>query len=241
MSKAGADAARLRRKGRDSSANDGTSRRYELAGKVSDMASKIVLPKDLPKQSPTEGDPTFPLRHRIFRGAWAVTWALLCSWTPPSLWRWRRFWLRCYGATIGSPCDVRGTANIWYPPNLVMEDWTMIADGAICYNVGCITIQKGALVSQRAHLCAASHNVYHPDFALVPGPIVIKGQSWIAAEAFVGPGVTVGEGSVLGARAAAFSDLEDWTIYRGNPATRLRSRPRQPMMQVSQRRQTDKE
>jgi putative colanic acid biosynthesis acetyltransferase WcaF len=153
------------------------------------------------------------------------------------MWRWRRLILRLFGARIGTHCDIRGTAKIWYPPNLIMEDWTMLADGVICYNVAPITLRTGSLVSQRAHLCAASHDIYDSDFPLKPKPIEVGRQCWIAAEAFVGPGVTLGEGAVLGARAAAFENLTEWTIYRGNPATVIRVRPRQPMMQVSQRAQ----
>ena len=94
---------------------------------------------------------------------------------------------------------------------------------------------KGALVSQRAHLCAGSHNVYDPNFKLIAKPIIIGPQSWIATEAFVGPGVAIGEGAVLGARAGAFFDIPEWSIFRGNPATFHKMRPRQPMMQISQR------
>ena len=54
--------------------------------------------------------------------------------------------------------------------------------------------------------------------------------SWVAAEAFVGPGVTMGEGAVLGARAVAFSDLAPWTVYVGNPAKPIKTRgARQPV------------
>jgi serine acetyltransferase len=51
-----------------------------------------------------------------------------------------------------------------------------------------------------------------------------KGADQIAAEAFVGPGVTIGDGAVLGARAALFSDAEPWSIYRGNPAVLIKQR-----------------
>ena len=185
--------------------------------------------------STTEGAPTFPFWHRAFRSIWASAWVILCSWTPPIMWRWRRFVLRCFGADIGFPCDVRGSVKIWFPPNLVMENWTMLADGVNCYNVAKITIRTGSLVSQRAHLCAATHDINNVDFPLVAKPISIGKQCWIAAEAFIGPGVSIGEGSVVGARSAVFKNLDPWGVYRGNPATYLKPRPPQPMMQVSQR------
>jgi putative colanic acid biosynthesis acetyltransferase WcaF len=46
----------------------------------------------------------------------------------------------------------------------------------------------------------------------------------VAAEAFVGPGVTLGDGAVLGARGVAFADLEPWTVYIGNPMREVRKR-----------------
>ncbi|MHC4774963.1 MAG: LbetaH domain-containing protein, partial [Planctomycetota bacterium] len=61
---------------------------------------------------------------------------------------------------------------------------------------------------------------------LVRAPITIHADAWIAADAFVGPGVTVGEGAILGARGCAFSDLEPWTIYGGNPAEVIKARER---------------
>ncbi|GAB2185252.1 hypothetical protein LAB1_25610 [Roseibium sp. LAB1] len=56
------------------------------------------------------------------------------------------------------------------------------------------------------------------------GENYLKGQ--IAAEAFVGPGVRVGEGAVLGARAVTVKDLAPWTVYAGNPAKPLKERQR---------------
>jgi len=55
-------------------------------------------------------------------------------------------------------------------------------------------------------------------------PIVIGSQSWIAARAFIGPGVTIGEGAVVGACAAVFKDVEPWTVVGGNPAKFIKKR-----------------
>ena len=55
-------------------------------------------------------------------------------------------------------------------------------------------------------------------------PIIIGDRAWVAAEAFIGPGVTVGEGAVVGARAAVFKDVEPWTVVGGNPARVIKTR-----------------
>ena len=69
------------------------------------------------------------------------------------------------------------------------------------YAIAEITIEDHAVISQGAHLCAGTHDVESPYFQTISKPISIKTRAWVAAEAFVGPGVTVGEGAVLGARA----------------------------------------
>jgi putative colanic acid biosynthesis acetyltransferase WcaF len=98
--------------------------------------------------------------------------------------------------------------------------------GVICYNVAEITIDDFAIVSQRSHLCTGTHDVNDPGFPLKSRPIAIGSNAWVAAEAFVGPGVTIGEGAVLGARGVAFGKLEPWTIYAGNPARPIKERSR---------------
>nr|WP_246091662.1 hypothetical protein [Rhizobium smilacinae] len=92
-----------------------------------------------------------------------------------------------------------------------------------------IYIGRYALVSQNAHLCGGTHDIDNPEFQLYTRPIVISDNSWIAAEAFVGPGVVVGEGAVLGARAVTMRSLDAWTVYVGNPAKPLRARAFQPI------------
>jgi putative colanic acid biosynthesis acetyltransferase WcaF len=82
-------------------------------------------------------------------------------------------------------------------------------------------------VSQDTHICTASHELRSEQFLLIAKPILIEDRAWIAAECFIGPGVVIGEGAVLGARGAAFSDLKPWTIYRGNPAVAIKERRHQ--------------
>jgi putative colanic acid biosynthesis acetyltransferase WcaF len=55
-------------------------------------------------------------------------------------------------------------------------------------------------------------------------PIVVADKAWVAADAFIGMGVTIGEGAVVGARAAVFKDVEPWTVVGGNPAQFIKKR-----------------
>jgi putative colanic acid biosynthesis acetyltransferase WcaF len=105
-----------------------------------------------------------------------------------------------------------------------MGDGALIAGLVDCYNMALVELGDGALVSQGAVLCAGTHDVDDPSFPLITKPILLGQDCWVASEAFVCPGVTVGPGAVLGARAVAAKDLEPWTIYAGNPARAIRSR-----------------
>jgi putative colanic acid biosynthesis acetyltransferase WcaF len=170
------------------------------------------------------GRPSFSLANRVVRAVWGITWGLLASWTPPPLHPWRRFLLRLFGARISPTARIYGSAKVWYPPNLEMRDYSVMGWDVICYCQDRIVIQEFATVSQRAHLCAGTHDIDDPNHQLITRPIVIEKQAWVAADAFVGPGVTLKEGAVLGARGVAFKDLEQWTVYVGNPAKSVRSR-----------------
>ena len=181
-------------------------------------------PLDAGIANPKQGGPSFPLRSRVKRLLWNFVWFTLASWTPNFMWRWRRFLLTLFGAKMSKRCDVQGSAKVWLPENLVMDDGALIAGGAICYNQASITLGRSALVSQGAHLCAGSHDIDDPNFQLITKPINIGDDAWVAADAFVGPGSVLGQGSVLGARAVCFGKLEPWTVYAVNPCKPLRSR-----------------
>ncbi len=171
-----------------------------------------------------EGGASFSLSNRVYRLLWNVTWLMLAAWTPPQLHGWRRLLLRLFGAHISSTAVVYPTARIWMPKNLEMGSFACIGPRVQVYSMAKITFAPYSLASQGSHLCAGTHDIEDVGFQLKARPISIGSRAWIAAEAFVGPGVHVGEGAVLGARGCAFRDLEPWTVYAGNPARELKKR-----------------
>jgi len=164
------------------------------------------------------------LRHRLLRAVWGLTWGVLAAWTPAPLYGWRRMLLRLFGAQVSPTARIYASVHVWYPPNLVVGDNAVIGPGVHCYSMAPIRIGAHAVVSQRAHLCAGTHDVDDPHFQLQAKAIEIGTNAWIATEAFVGPGVVVGEGAVLGARGVTVKNLDPWSIYAGNPALYIRRR-----------------
>jgi len=179
---------------------------------------------DASKTRPLEGGASFSFGNRLARTGWGLAWLVLCRFTPPPLHAWRRLVLRAFGARIGRGARVHASARIWLPANLDLGDQALVGPGARLYNQGRITIGARTVVSQRAHLCASTHDIADPDFQLVLRPITIGDGCWIAAEAFVGPGVTMGDGAVLGARGVLFSDARSRGVYAGNPAQWIKRR-----------------
>ena len=157
------------------------------------------------------------------RVAWMIGQPLF-RFSPRTLFAWRRWLLRLFGARIGEHVNVYSTATIYMPWNLTVKDWSAIGEHAYIYNLGPITIGKHVTISQRAHLCAGTHDYTRADLPLVKPPIRVDDFVWICADAFVGPGVTVGEGAVIGARAVITRDVEPWAVMAGNPARFIKRR-----------------
>lgn len=177
----------------------------------------------LSNPSPFEG-PSFSRRNRFARLVWQLVRVLLFRPSPPQLHAWRCCLLRCFGARIGSPCFVYNDVEIWAPWNLHMSDYSTLGRRVICYSMAQVCLGERVVVSQGVHLCAGSHDHESDNFQLFARPIQIGADSWICAEAFLGPGVSIGDGAVIGARAVVTRDQPAWMVCAGNPCRPLKPR-----------------
>lgn len=165
------------------------------------------------------------LKSRIARAVWNVVWLFFFRSTPRGvLHGWRRFLLRMFGARIGKGVHVLPSCRIWQPWKLEMGDFSCFSENVECYSVDQVIIGTQVVVSQWSFLCCASHDIASPIMELTYSPIRVENQAWIAARAFIGPGVTVGEGAVVGACSVVTRDVEPWTVVAGNPAKFIRRR-----------------
>ena len=164
-------------------------------------------------------------RDMFIRMLWSLVWTVGVRWLPRSMGSgWKRFLLRSFGAKIAPTAVVYSSARVYFPSNLMMDDYACLATDVDCYNVAPIHVGRFATVSQGAFLCTASHDISSPGHELITQPIEVKERAWVAAGAFVGMGVTIGEGAIVGARAAVFKDVPPWTVVGGNPAKFIKKR-----------------
>ena len=168
---------------------------------------------------------TLGRKHQWVRLAWSIVWSCLARPLPRSIGSgWKRMLLRLFGAKIDSTAVVYSSAKVYYPKNLVMGRCSCLASNVNCYNVAPVVLGNNVTVSQGTYLCTASHDICDSEHKLITAPIIIEKCAWVAADAFVGMGVTIGEGAVVGARAAVFKDVAPWTVVGGNPAKFIKKR-----------------
>jgi putative colanic acid biosynthesis acetyltransferase WcaF len=170
--------------------------------------------------------PAFAASDRARRLVWNVCRALLYRPSPRPMHGWRAFLLRCFGAKLGPGCIFYPASKVWAPWNLECADSVVAADGVEIYNPAPMRFGSHAILSQDAFLCGATHDYNDPRFPLLAYKMEVGAYAWVCARASVGPGVNMGEGSVLALGSVATRDLEPWGVYAGVPAVRVKERKR---------------
>lgn len=176
---------------------------------------------------------TLPPSNRLKRLAWEVVWLLFFRTTPRwALHGWRRGLLRLFGASIGPGSKIAPSCRIWAPWNLEMGSLSVLGDQVDCYTMDKIHIGSKVAVSQRAFLCTGTHDTTSLLRPLVTGPITLHDHVWIAAECLVHPNVSIGEGTVVGARSVVTRSLPAWSICVGSPCRPVKPRLLTPTPQA---------
>lgn len=168
--------------------------------------------------------PRYTRGENLARVLWALATPLFRL-SPRPCFAWRRLLLRLFGARVGTHVNIYPSTRIVMPWNLEIGDWSAIGEEVLVYNLGRVTIGAKVTISLRAFLCTGTHDHTRPDFPLVKDPIRVGDQAWLCADSFIGPGVDVGEGAIVAARAVAVKSVSRWTIVGGNPARQIGERP----------------
>lgn len=165
---------------------------------------------------------------KLKRALWNVCCVLLFRFFPTQIfWWWRWLLLKMFGARISYRSHVYSSVKIWAPWNLEMAEGSCLGPNVICYNQAKVVLEVDACVSQYSYLCTAGHTIEeinNAETSLIIGDIVICKKAWIGTRAFIGLGVEIGEGAIVGATASVYKDVEPWTVVGGNPAKFIKKR-----------------
>lgn len=166
----------------------------------------------------------WPLAIRLRRMLWQGGPTYIVRYLPRPFNPLRIAILRAAGAKIGAHCLIMPGVKVLMPWNLVLEDCVAIGRDVELYNHGQIRIGSNTLISQYCFLCTSSHDYTQPDMPLIYADIDIGSGCWIAAGAFVGPGVRIGDATVIGARAVVSRSMPEKMVCVGNPCRPIKPR-----------------
>jgi len=176
----------------------------------------------------------YPSHIYIVRIFWSMTWHTLWKIATRRLPILRTILLRLFGAKA-KYSSISGSVWIEMPWDLQLGDHTLIGPRVHLYNLGGLSIGDHTVLSQDVYVCGGTHDYTDPGYPLIRKKITIGNYVWIAAGAFIHPGVTIGDGAVVGARAVVTQDVAPWTVVAGNPAKFIKQRVLQtaPLPQTS--------
>jgi maltose O-acetyltransferase len=103
--------------------------------------------------------------------------------------------------------------------NVVIGNNSII--GRNCNLLGNIIIKDNVSITAESYIFSSSHYKDSPLFEAYTKPVIIESRVWIGARSVVLPGVTLGEGAVLGANSTAVRDIPPYTVFAGTPARQI--------------------
>jgi len=165
--------------------------------------------------------------ERLTAFAWRWVHRLLFFPSPDFANAWRRLLLGCFGAHIDGTAKINPSTKIIHPWNLTVGPGSVVCHNVILDCQAPIVIGAGSRISQFSHLCTATHTYEQRNMPIIGQPIRIGDRCWLAADVYVGCGVQIGDGVVVGARASVFRDVDAGTVGVGTPAEvkRIRETP----------------
>lgn len=195
-----------------------------MASEVSDVSPTAAQAAALDLQA-NRSARKYSRAEQFRRLLWAGgQWLIKLS--PRPCFGWRRSVLRAFGAKIGPHVHVYPSTRFYMPWNVEIEEWAGIGEDVFIYSLGHVKIGRCVTVSYRTHICAGTHDFEDPALPLLKPSVVIAESAWIGTDAFIGPGVTVGDWALVGARAVVVKNVEPATVVAGNPARTIGRRPK---------------
>jgi acetyltransferase-like isoleucine patch superfamily enzyme len=139
----------------------------------------------------------------------------------------RLYLYRRIGMKVGKGCVIRRGVYLGSPNELELGDGSFVGRASL-YCTGGVKIGRNVNVSDGVVIITAKHDVNSPSFEANYEPITIGDWAWIATNAIVLAGVTIGEGAVVAAGAVVTKDVPAYSVVGGNPAKVIGERKRQP-------------
>ena len=132
--------------------------------------------------------------------------------------------LQLFSCKLGKGIVIKPKVNIKYPWLLRIGNNTWIGEKVWIDNLVQINIGDNCCLSQGAMLLTGNHDYKKSSFDLITGKINLEEGAWVGAQSIVCPGITMGSHSVLAVNSVLSKNSEDFGIYQGNPAVKVKER-----------------
>ena len=132
--------------------------------------------------------------------------------------------LRRFGAKVGPRVVIKPNVNIKYPWNVSIGKDTWIGEGVWIDSLATVTIGSNACVSQGCMIETGNHDWSDPRFGLRIAPVIIEDGAWAAVRSLLLPGSRLRSHAILGGGGVLSGDTDEYTVYSGNPAEKIRQR-----------------
>ncbi|RYE18677.1 MAG: colanic acid biosynthesis acetyltransferase WcaF [Sphingobacteriaceae bacterium] len=155
---------------------------------------------------------------------WWIVQSFFFSTSPQILYKWRVFLLRLFGAKIGKNVKIRSSVKVTYPWKVTIGDYSWVGDECVLYSLGEIVIGSNVAIAHKVYINTGGHVYDKSSFDIFSKPVVIEDECWITNDVYIAPGVTIGKGSIVGARSSVLKDLPGGKICVGTPAQPIKDR-----------------
>ena len=161
----------------------------------------------------------------IYVQLWRTINTFLFKPSPDFIPSFRNHILRLFGAKIGKGVKIKSSTKIHYPWKLKIGDYSWVGYNCDIYNLCELEIGSHVSIAHNVTICGSSHDIHKKSFDIIKlGKIEIQDEVWIANNVFIGPEVIIKKGAVIGANSSTFKNLDEGTIYVGNPAKPIKKR-----------------
>lgn len=156
-------------------------------------------------------------KQKIIRVLWGTVGRSLWVLFP----NMRSSLLRAFGAKIGRECVLGRDVDIVIPWNIRLGNRVQVGERVILYSLGPITVGDDCVIDTKAHICAGSHDMTDPLFPLTKPPVTIEKNCFVGFDAYIGPDVTLQQGTKIYPRTSIYKSTPINSIWRGSPGVQL--------------------
>jgi len=136
--------------------------------------------------------------------------------------------LKYFFKHAGHPINIQPGVTITGLHNVSIGNFSGIGRGSMIYAVDSVEIGNDVMIGEELIIYTSNHGIRRSQIMRCQGmekaPVRIGNDVWIGARVIILPGVTIGDGSVVGAGAVVTEDVEPYSIVGGVPARKIKER-----------------